>query len=111
MLLFIITVVILISLIILGGYLSKYRMKVAINEMVKCFKKQGALDEQNAIKKEKLSGESPRKKFIEFFKSDTEKTYALKLLVDFNVVYVTEDDRFYLSEKELDKSELKNHLT
>ena len=94
-------IVIVIIVFILSAFvIPRFLVKRALSSVIQIFRQQGALDVKSARTVEEL-GLSPRSIMQGMFKGRDYKPYALEMLRKADVVQMTEDDRFYLSEEKL----------
>ncbi len=97
--------VILIVLIVVFGSLvlfigSQWRLKRAIRQVIRIFRKHNAISINNSKTIEEL-GMRPRSMPERMFRGRDYKQYALKALMRAAIVQTTEDGRLYLSEEKL----------
>ncbi len=99
-------VLVIIVLILLMFVVPRFLLKRALSNVVRTFRQQGALNVKSARTVDEL-GLRPRAMLQGMFKGRDYKPYALELLRKSDVVQMTEDDRFYLSEEKLATSRIK----
>ncbi len=105
----VIFIIVILALLVLAIFLSRMRMKRSLQQVLRIFREKGALDSQNAKTKEEL-GITPQSVIERMYKVRDYKPYALQLLVDAEIIKLTEEGMFYLSEKSLADSNLKNFV-
>ncbi len=93
------------GLIALGFYLYRFRMQRAFRRVIKRFRDHGALDDRTAKTLQELELASGST-FMRFYTVRNLTPYALQALVDMNVVRVTAEQKYYLSESRLAASNL-----
>jgi len=97
---------VIVLLILVAYYLSRYLFKRAVRQVIWRFRAKGAINPKSAATLEEL-GLAPRKFLENMFKTRDYKPYALQLLIEADVVRPTPDGRFFLSESELGKSNVR----
>ena len=88
--------------------MSRYFVKKAVRDVVLTFRERGALDAKRARTPQELGLVRPGV-FDRMLKARDYKPDALRLLGRANIVQVTEDGRLFLSEKELENSNVKSN--
>ena len=87
-------------LLILAYYYSKYRMNKAIKEVIRIFRVKNALDDESARTKEEL-GLMPPGILMRLMRQRDYKPYALQLLQGAEIIQVTIENKYFLSETRL----------
>jgi len=101
----VIFILVMTGLIALGFYLYRFRMQRALRRVIQCFRDHGALDDRTAMTLQEL-GLAPGSTFMRFYTVRNLTPYALQTLVDIDVVRVTAEQKYYLSESRLAASNL-----
>jgi hypothetical protein len=89
-----------IALLVIGGLVSRWRMKRAMRQVILIFREHTATSSRNAKTIDEL-GLSPRGMMGGMFRGRDYKQYALSLLMRSEIIQATEDGRLYLSEDKL----------
>ncbi|HHU76262.1 MAG TPA: hypothetical protein GXZ24_05145 [Firmicutes bacterium] len=90
----------IVLLLILAYYYSKYRMNKAIKEVIRIFRVKNALDDESARTKEEL-GLMPPGILMRLMRQRDYKPYALQLLLGAEIIQVTMENKYFLSETRL----------
>jgi biopolymer transport protein ExbB/TolQ len=96
---------IILLLLVLAYFYSKYRMNKAIEEVIKIFRLKKALDNDSAKTKEEL-GLMPPSILMRMMRQRDYKPYALQLLLGAEIIQVTVENKYFLSETKLATSAL-----
>jgi len=89
-----------IALLVIGGLISRWRMKRALRQVILIFREHTATSSRNAKTIDEL-GLSPQGMMGGMFRGRDYKQYALSMLMKSEIVQATEDGRLYLSEDRL----------
>ncbi len=92
-------------ILILAYHYSRYRMRKAIKEIVGIFRRNNALGGDNAKTKEEL-GLMPPNFIMRMMRQRDYKPYALQMMVGAEIVQVTLENKYFLSEEKLSSSAL-----
>jgi hypothetical protein len=96
-----------IAVLIVGAiYISRFLLRRAVRQVVSTFRGLEATSPTAAATQEEL-GLIQRNPFERIGRLRDYRPYALRLLLEQNVVRQTEDGRLYLSERDLEKSAVK----
>jgi len=90
--------------------IPRWRLKRAIRQVIRIFRKHNATDAKNAKTIDEL-GLRPRGFIQGMFRGRDYKPYALGGLMNTGVIQQTEDGRFYLSEEKLMESGLERRVS
>lgn len=100
----IILILIILGMLAVAFFYSRFRMKKALREVIKIFRETDALNHVNAKTKEEL-GLMPPGLLMRLIGQRDYKPYALQLMIEANIILITEDGRYYLSETKLSSSQ------
>ncbi|MFP4641498.1 MAG: hypothetical protein ACLFPU_04885 [Dehalococcoidia bacterium] len=101
-------IVIILILLALGLFvIPRFRMKRAVNQVIKIFQESQAISPDTAKTIDEL-GLRPPTFMQRLMRRRDFKPYALQALIQGNIIRMTEDDRLYLSEEDLASSNLYN---
>ncbi len=100
------------SILAVGYFLFRYLMRRDINYVIKTFRANDAVGPDKARSKMELglSGVADSTMTERLFKVRDYKPYVFDTLVQLDIVKVTEDNKFYLSEPDLQNSKLSDHI-
>ena len=87
-------------LLVLGGVVSRWRMKRAIRQVILIFREHTATGSRNAKTMDEL-GLRPQGMLGGMFRGRDYKQYAISLLTKSDVILTTEDGKLYISEDKL----------
>jgi len=104
----VILIFIMAALLVLAFLYSRYRMKRALRDVILIFREKNALENVDAKTKDEL-GLTPPGLLARMMSQRDYKPYALQLLIGAEVVQVTSEDKYYLSEKNLASSKLQEY--
>jgi len=108
----VILILLIVALIGLGFLLLRFLMHRAIRQVVRSFRASGALDPENAKTGPEmgLKSTSDAKLTDGIFKPRDYKPYVFDSLVQLDIIKITEDEKYYLSEHDLQKSKLADYV-
>jgi len=99
------------ALVGLGFLLLRFMMDRAIKQVIKTFREKGALDPENAKTGPELGLKSASETKITdgIFKPRDYKPYVFDSLFQLNIIRITDDGRYYMSEQTLQSSNLSKY--
>lgn len=101
----------IIALVGLGYLLLRFLMNRALRQVIKAFRGKGALDPENAKTGHELGLKSTSETKLTdgIFKPRDYKPYVFDSLLQAEIIRVTEDGKYYLSEEALRRSNLSSY--
>jgi len=100
-------VLVILVLMVGGIYMSRLMVKRALRNVILAFRRKGAIDPKTAKTLEELG--LGRRRFVDSLARMRDyKPYATRMLVQANIIIMTSDGRFYLSEDQLKHSNIAN---
>jgi hypothetical protein len=92
-----------IVLLVVGAFISRWRIKKAMRQVVRAFRGENATTSRSARTAGEL-GLNPQGRMAGMFKGRDYKPNALSMLMKADIVLTTEDGKLYLSEDKLRES-------
>jgi len=99
----VVVVLFFIVLLVVGAFISRWRIKKAMRQVVRAFREENATTNRSARTVGEL-GLAPQGRMAGMFKGRDYKPNALSMLMKADIVLTTEDGKLYLSEDKLRES-------
>ncbi len=99
----VVVVLFFIVLLVVGAFISRWRIKKAMRQVVRAFREENTTNSRSARTIGEL-GLSPKGRMAGMFKGRDYKPHALSMLIKADIVLTTEDGKLYLSEDKLRES-------